>query len=227
MRTVAFCEFDEHAQRILRKHWPETQIYKDIRLLFANSITEKVDVITGGFPCQDLSTAGKKAGIEKGERSGLWGEMLRVICEIRPQFAVMENVSGLLIGERGAWMGKLLSDLASIGYDAQWHCISVADIGGGHERKRIWVVAYPNQIGWDVPEKIYNSISIQIRNCRTTRATTRLLTSIKSLQIPKILPNHRILDGLSDAVDRVERLGNTVHPKITEIIGRALMEARP
>jgi DNA (cytosine-5)-methyltransferase 1 len=97
-----------------------------------------IDVVCGGFPCQDISTAGKGAGIT-GERSGLWVEMCRVIGEVRPRYAIVENVAALL----GRGLDQVLGDLAEIGYDAEWHCIPAAAVGAPHRRDRIWIVAYP------------------------------------------------------------------------------------
>ena len=97
-----------------------------------------VSIVTGGFPCQDISDAGKRAGIT-GARSGLWREMARCIRVVRPQVALVENVAALL--HRG--MGKVLGDLARIGYDAQWVRVSAADTGAPHLRQRIWIAAYP------------------------------------------------------------------------------------
>lgn len=142
METVAFCEYDEHAQQVLKKHWPDVPIHKDIKELDANEYRGTVDVVCGGFPCQDLSTAGKQKGFS-GERSSLYGEMLRIIGECRPRFAIFENVTGLLTGESGRWFAQFLYDLASIGYDAEWHCISASYIGAPHHRDRVWVIAYP------------------------------------------------------------------------------------
>ena len=144
METIAFCEFDEHAQKVLRKHWPDVPIHSDVRSLNGHDYRGAVDVVTGGFPCQDLSTAGEKAGFS-GERSSLYIEMLRIISECRPQFAIFENVTGLLTGDSGRWFAKFLYDLAEIGFDAEWHCITASDIGAHHHRDRVWIVAYPNE----------------------------------------------------------------------------------
>ena len=144
METIAFCEFDEHAQKVLRKHWPDVPIHSDVRSLNGHDYRGTVDVVTGGFPCQDLSTAGEKAGFS-GERSSLYIEMLRIISECRPQFAIFENVTGLLTGDSGRWFAKFLYDLDEIGFDAEWHCITASDIGAHHHRDRVWIVAYPNE----------------------------------------------------------------------------------
>ena len=152
METVAFCEFDKHARKVLNKHWPEIPIHNDVRELDGKQYRGSVDVVCGGFPCQDLSQAGKQAGFS-GERSSLYREMLRIISECLPRYAIFENVTGLLTGESGRWFGQFLYDLASIGYDAEWHCISASFLGAPHHRDRVWVVAYPNAV--DGPKWFY------------------------------------------------------------------------
>ena len=144
METVAFCEFEPHAQEVLRKHWPDVPIHSDVRELDGKQYRGTVDVVCGGFPCQDLSTAGTQAGFS-GERSSLYREMLRIISECMPRYAVFENVTGLLTGESGRWFGQFLYDLAEIGFDAEWHCISASELGAHHHRDRVWIVAYPNE----------------------------------------------------------------------------------
>ena len=139
MTTVAFCEIEPYCRAVLRKHWPEVPIYEDIRTLTADVLERDgiaVDAICGGFPCQDLSHAGKRAGLE-GERSGLWGEYRRLIGELRPRFVIVENVPGLL----SLGMGTVLGDLAALGYDAVWDCIPASAIGARHRRDRVWIIA--------------------------------------------------------------------------------------
>jgi len=146
METVAFCEIEPFPQKVLKKHWPDVPIYNDVTKLtkeiLDNDGITGIDVICGGFPCQDISIAGNQAGIE-GKRSGLWGEMCRIISDIRPKYAIMENVSNLLAGDNGRWFGRVLGDLAEIGYDAEWHCIPASFIGAPHRRERVWIIAYP------------------------------------------------------------------------------------
>ena len=96
-----------------------------------------IDVICGGFPCQDISVAGKGAGIG-GERSGLWSEYARIIGEVRPRYVIVENVAALL----GRGLERVLGDLAALGYDAEWHCIPASAVGAPHRRDRVWIVAY-------------------------------------------------------------------------------------
>ena len=139
MRTVAFCEIEPYARRVLAKHWPGVPCYEDVRTLTADRLRAdgiSVDVICGGFPCQDISTAGKGAGIG-GERSGLWKEYARIVGELRPRFVIVENVSALL--SRG--LDVVLGDLAALGFDAEWHCIPASSVGAPHRRDRIWIVA--------------------------------------------------------------------------------------
>ena len=134
---AAMCEIDPYCRKVLRKHWPDVPIYEDVRELKGEDIPQ-VDVITGGFPCQDISHAGRGAGIS-GSRSGLWRDMARVIGLARPRYVIVENVAALL----GRGLDVVLSDLAALGYDAEWHCIPAAAVGAPHIRDRIWIVAYP------------------------------------------------------------------------------------
>lgn len=143
METVAFCEIDAKARLVLKKHWPKVPIYEDVSTLKGSDLHD-IDVICGGFPCQDISLAGRGAGLE-GERSGLWFQFHRLIKEIQPRYAVIENVSAL----RSRGLDQVLRSLAEIGYDAEWHCIPASAVGAPHRRDRIWIVAYPNQQrGW-------------------------------------------------------------------------------
>lgn len=142
-RTVAFCETDKYCRRVLRKHWPHVPIFGDIRELDAVGLFRagvRPRVLCGGFPCQDISTAGNRAGLA-GARSGLWREFARLIGELRPEYVLVENVSALL--HRG--LGEVLGDLAALGFDAEWHCIPAASLGAPHRRDRIWIVAYPQR----------------------------------------------------------------------------------
>jgi DNA (cytosine-5)-methyltransferase 1 len=136
-KTVWQVEIDPYCQKVLAKNFPEAERFGDVRECGSHNL-KPVDVICGGFPCQDISNAGKRAGIE-GERSGLWGEYARIISELRPKFVLVENVAALL----GRGMGRVLGDLAEIGYDGEWEIISAADVGAPHLRERVWIMAYP------------------------------------------------------------------------------------
>ena len=147
---VGFCEVEKYAQKVLQKNFPGVPIYDDITKLDGNRFKD-IDLLTGGFPCQDISVAGHGKGLidEKGNktRSGLWFEMHRIISEVRPRFALIENVPMLTL--RGGT--RVIADLTSIGYDCEWQIVGADDVGAWHRRKRIWIVAYPNNYGWDKP----------------------------------------------------------------------------
>jgi DNA (cytosine-5)-methyltransferase 1 len=159
IETVAFCEIEPFCQKVLSKHWPEVPIFDDVRELTAVTLRERgvsgVDIIAGGFPCQDISQAGHKAGID-GERSGLWSEIRRLTDDLRPRYVVVENVSALLI--RG--MGRVLGDLAASGYDAEWDCLPASAFGAPHRRDRLFLVAYPAS-GNDTRRKIFTRDKFQ------------------------------------------------------------------
>jgi DNA (cytosine-5)-methyltransferase 1 len=129
-------EIDDYAKKILKRHWPDVHRERDIRQCGRHNL-ERVDCIIGGFPCQDISYAGKGAGLE-GARSGLFFEAIRLVCELRPRAVVLENVAGLLT--RG--LDRVLGTLAEVGFDAEWHCIPAAAVGAPHIRDRVFVLAY-------------------------------------------------------------------------------------
>jgi DNA (cytosine-5)-methyltransferase 1 len=129
-------EIDDYATRVLEKHWPGIVRHRDVRDVGRHNLAP-VDLIAGGFPCQDISNAGKRAGIT-GDRSGLWSEFTRVVGELRPRYVLMENVSALL--RRG--IDTILGELAALGFDAEWHCIPAGAVGAPHRRDRIFIVAH-------------------------------------------------------------------------------------
>lgn len=140
-RTAWFVENNPYSQAVLRKHWPNTPIYDDVTTVdFAR--LPRIDVLTGGFPCQDISNAGKRAGIT-GSRSSLWKDYLRAISVLRPRIVFAENVAALT--QRG--LDVVLCDLAAVGYDAEWYCVPAAAVGAPHRRDRIIILAYPNNGG--------------------------------------------------------------------------------
>lgn len=148
-KTIWQVEQDQFCQSILTKHWPDAQLHNDVCTVGANNL-EPVDIICGGFPCQDLSIAGKQRGIYA-ERSGLWWEMHRIISELRPRVVVVENVPAILF--RG--MSEVLGSMADIGYDSEWTTISAAQFGAPHVRKRVFIVFYPStkpDEGWTVTD---------------------------------------------------------------------------
>jgi DNA (cytosine-5)-methyltransferase 1 len=137
--TVAFCEFNPKRRDDLRIAWPHVPIFEDVQTLMPD-VLGPIDVITGGFPCQDISTAGRKVGIG-GERTGLFSEIIRLAGALRPSVVIMENSADLLTGDRGGWAGHVFGELAKIGFDAEWHVIPAAGLGAPHQRERVWIIA--------------------------------------------------------------------------------------
>ena len=219
--TVAFCEIEKFPQKVLKKHWPDVPIYEDVReltneRLIANGIT--VDVITGGFPCQDLSVAGNQGGINA-ERSGLWSEIIRLASEIRPKYIIVENVANLLSGpaeKRGAWFGRVLSDLAQCGYDAEWQNIPAASLGAPHLRERVWIVAYPTQ------ERPIGGFQV-LRQERLQRELRRIFRKdgIFGKHNPRV---SYVDDGFPNGLDGHYAAGNSVIPEIPELIGNLILQ---
>lgn len=221
MKTVAFCEIEPFPRAVLKKHWPEVPCYEDVRTLTAERLASDgigpIDIICGGFPCQDLSSAGNQAGVGEGTRSGLFREIVRIAEELpgRKPYLLFENVSRLLSGPKeapGQWFGEFLWSLAEIGYDAEWFCISAASVGAPHERDRVWVVAYPNEAQLErggISRRVYEEHE-------------NLGDSCWGADKPGLV---RASDGVPNQSHRVGALGNSVVPKIPEMIGRAIMEA--
>lgn len=214
--TVAFCEIDKKAQKVLKKHWPDVTVFDDVKGVNAetlNAVGIRPDVITGGFPCQDISTAGKGAGLA-GERSGLWFEMLRIIQETKPQYAIIENVSAL----RSRGLEVVLGGLAEIGYDAEWHCIPAFAIGAPHkQRDRIWIVAYPQcerrRGGFNQRENaVYADPCCKIELTRADRSWWSVEPGLG-----------RLVDGFPGRLDRLKQLGNAVIPQFPTLIGKAIL----
>jgi len=140
-KTIWQCEKDKYCRSILKKHWPLAKMYTDIRDMNTDEV-EKPDIICGGFPCQDISVAGKGEGIYA-KKSGLWWQMFGIISDLRPRIAVLENVPAITF--RGG--REVLGSFASIGYDAEWTIISARQFGAPHLRRRWFLVAYSCSIG--------------------------------------------------------------------------------
>jgi DNA (cytosine-5)-methyltransferase 1 len=136
LRTVWQVECDRYARNVLWRHWPLVPKYEDVCAVGAAHLCP-VDVICGGFPCQGISDAGLRLGLDD-PRSGLWREFARVVRELRPRYVFVENVAALRV--RG--LGRVLGDLAEIGYDAEWDCVRAADVGAPHLRNRLFLLAY-------------------------------------------------------------------------------------
>lgn len=154
LEIVGFCEREPFCQKVLQKNFPGVPIHNDITELDGSEF-EDIDLLTGGFPCQDISVAGTGKGIVDGKRSSLWFEMQRIISRVRPKFAVIENVPALTY--RGGV--EVIRSLAESGYDAEWQIISAKQIGARHLRKRIWIVAKAS-------ETVSNTESERLSRCR-------------------------------------------------------------
>jgi DNA (cytosine-5)-methyltransferase 1 len=138
MEVVWQCEIDSYCRKVLAKHWPDVHCYEDVRTL--DDTTPKVDIICGGFPCQPVSHAGRRKGMQ--DDRWLWPEFVRVIRAVRPRWVLAENVPGLLSIETGRLFGGVLRDLAESGYDAEWDCIPAAALGAPHIRERVFLIAH-------------------------------------------------------------------------------------
>lgn len=200
--TVWQVEQSEYCRAVLAKHWPDATRYDDVRTVGRSNLAS-VDVVCGGFPCQDVSHAGKREGIG-GARSGLWSEYARIVRELRPHYVVVENVTGLL--DRG--FGVVLGDLAALGYDAEWSVLSACAVGAPHTRERVFVVAYPSGVG---PR--------QLR--RGERASGR--SPQRNLRWATLEPPcERVADGVPLRLERLTALGNAVVPDVAEVVGRLI-----
>lgn len=204
MEIVWQVEIDPYATKVLEKHWPNVTRFRDVRECGAHNLPP-VDLIVGGFPCQDVSLAGARAGIT-GTRSGLWKEYSRIIRELRPRFILVENVPGLLSGG----MGEVLGDLAESGYDAEWDCIPACSVSGGaHCRDRVWIVAHT-----------YG------RLCIMEGRPQGMAEEGKGTWFERSDPSEflGVVDGLPSRVDRLRCLGNAVVPQVAEWLGRRILE---
>jgi len=219
METIAFCEIEPYPRKVLEKHWPNTPIFKDVRKLDGKQFKGTVDVVCGGFPCQDLSYAGKQKGI-KASRSGLYSEMLRIISECGPKYSIFENVTELIRGGDGRWFAQFLYDLAEIGQDAEWHCISASELGAAHHRDRVWIIAYPhgtNREGLHF-QKPLRTYSEKSRGRQHSRAVDACLPAD---DYARLRPD---FNDVSEQMGELKGYGNAVVPQIPELIGRAIME---
>jgi len=264
MKTVAFCEQDQKCQKVLQKNWPNVPVFNDVKNLCTKSYREetiwkhledKIDVICGGFPCQDVSVAGNQKGLideetNKKTRSGLWFEFKRIIKEIKPRYAIIENVANL----RSEGLATVIKDLWSIGYDCEWHIISARSVGAPHLRERVWIIAYANDSGRRKHlRRKSESSEISSSELRSSGHSGKESSNPNNIRLWKPFASEEeksewwakatscfshwkeaesivcgMDDGLSRGVDRsrrvrIKQLGNSVVPQIPELIGRHLM----
>ena len=247
MNVIWQSEIDPYACRVLKKHWPEVPNHGDIKQIDWSRV-ERPAVICGGYPCQPFSTAGNRKGEE--DPRHLWPWVRQAISELRPRYAILENVRGhLSLGGT-----TVIADLAAIGYDAEWRIVSAASVGAAHRRDRIIIVAYPNDAGphsaqvnpaetgqyaqrglGGCGQDVANTQSSVKRNseshgvCTVYGQATELgkqgwdSRSISSWweTEPDV---GRVADGVPSRVDRLRGLGNAVVPQVAEVIGRLVIE---
>lgn len=205
IETVAQVENDEWCLRVLEKNFPNAKRFTDIRKFNGKPYRDKIDILTGGFPCQPFSFAGKRKG--KKDLRFLWPEMLRVIREIRPRFVVGENVPGII----GMALDKVLSDLEALGYTTETFVIPACAKNAPHRRDRVWVVAYSNSTG---RKKQYASSFSEKKRKHSGVSTPRRADWTDKSRLG------RISHGVSRRVDRIKGLGNAIVPQIAaEIFG--------
>jgi len=243
--TVAFCEYDEHAQKVLRKHWPDTEIIKDIRELAddADRFRGMVDIITGGYPCQPFSKAGQRRG-DKDDRH-LWPEMLRVIQAVRPTWVIGENVAGHI----SLGLDTVLSDLEGEGYQARCFVIPAVAADAPHRRDRCWIVAYSGGGRHRVEEeKIFaggdGTFPSSAKARDVANADSQRLQGVgqkrgnegsaglrsgearrqKSFWEPEPAVG-RVVNGVPSRVHRLKQLGNSIVPQVAARILYAIKEA--
>jgi DNA (cytosine-5)-methyltransferase 1 len=245
MRVDWQVELDPYCRAVLARHFPDAARYEDVREIGIDNL-DPVDLVCGGFPCQDLSSAGRGAGID-GARSGLWSEFARIVRELRPGYVVVENVPALLTGKGKRWdrgpIGRVLGDLAEARYDAEWACLSAGEFGAPHLRKRVWIVAYPAR---DAEAGAAAESGSERQRARAGGQQSRALADAdgagrseqrcpESASSPK--PSleldrwwaaepgvGRVADGVPRRVDRLAALGNALIPQIAEWIGRRILE---
>lgn len=210
-------EIDEYCRRVLERHFPRAERFGDIRECGIANL-RPVSILCGGFPCQDISTAGQRAGIN-GEKSGLWKEMLRVIRELRPEYVIVENVSALLF--RG--METVLGDLADSGYDAEWDRIPACAIGAPHIRERIWIVAYPHS---DRERCILGGFCEHSSHDESPNESLSQFAALaKSEWNWSAQPCMAgVADGVPEYMDRYAHLGNAVVPQIAQWIAERIKQ---
>lgn len=236
--TVWQVEQNPYCLAVLKKHWPNVERYTDVKEVGSHNLT-KVDLICGGFPCQDVSSAGKGAGIAVGTRSGLWFEFRRIIGELRPRFVVVENVAS---GAR-RWLPTVRRDLHMLGYDSKALGISARDVGAPHLRRRVFIVAYPDgqwelqsegsveelgrRVGDGGKESVFDTNSIGFQDTQERHRSSRFVGGTNTPHNWEWATEPPICggdNGIPARVDRLRALGNAVVPQCAEIVGKVILD---
>lgn len=231
-RTICAVEFDPHARAKLLDRQRDGLLHKfpiwdDVRTFDGTPWRGRVDVLSGGFPCQDISSASStRTGLD-GERSGLWSEMARIIGAVRPRHVLVENSPMLLV--RG--IGRVLGDLASLGYDARWGVLGACHAGLPHNRLRIWIVADDHaQRGESLPRRPSQVERDLARYIPPEPQIDRILAWLEAEgkqctdKAEDCLPSYlcRVDDGVADGVDRLSRVGNGQSAPVVKLVWRLL-----
>lgn len=223
METIAFCEIDPFCRRILRKHWPRITIHNNIKKLDGRDYEGRIDLVCGGFPCQPFSQAGKQAGA--GDDRFIWPEMYRVIKEAKPNWVLGENVSGLVNLELDA----MLSDLEEADYTPRAFIIPACGVDAPHKRNRTWVVAHRNNSRQRTGQGEGGSSGESEEGDHARGSNTALPHERQYNPSPAIWGDEprvpRISDGVSNRMDRIRSLGNSVVPQIVEHLGKLILIA--
>lgn len=222
--TVAFCEIDKYAQRVLRANWPDVPVFDDVTKLKGSDVGS-VDLITGGFPCQDVSSAGKQLGTIDGDRSSLFGEIIRIATEVREirgelPWLLMENVGNLIRGGDGFWFAAVMHGLAEVGYDAEWHILPASYIGACHRRERVWIIAYPGKEQREQcqREPIFRQSYIPDEPARGIARWSRR----SDIPQPRTVRRN---DGIPNLAHRIGLMGNAIVPQVAACFMRAIKDA--
>jgi DNA (cytosine-5)-methyltransferase 1 len=230
IETAWFSEVDDYASKVLAKNFNGTPNHGDITQIKGETV-EPIDILCGGFPCTDISLAGKGAGLD-GKQSGLWFEYLRLIDELRPKYILAENVSAL----RSRGLDRVLLSLHEIGYDAEWHCIPASAVGAPHQRDRIWIIAYPEGTHQDgiVGDAFRERLEGYARNGgpsgRQTSARSAASTGLSCgtdtagwwASEPGV---GRVVANVPNRVDRLRCLGNAIVPAVAFALFQEILEA--
>lgn len=228
--TVGQCEWADYPTRVLEKHWADVPKWRDVRDVTRDALAKKsieeITVLSGGFPCQPHSLAGNRMA-DRDERD-LWGEFARVIREVMPRWVVAENVYGLLSSDNGRFFGRVLRDLAQMGYDASWGVLSAFAAGAAHERERVFIVAHSNSERWlgvgkDEPGRSAHWVEKDYEEIQPNKILGLYANAERLLSHP-VSGVCRNDDGISEGLDRFKCVGNAVSPQQAYPIFAAIAE---
>lgn len=223
--NLLHCEIEEYPRKILKQNYPKSESHTDIRSFDGRPYRGAVDVVSGGWPCQDNSKAkqwGKgQLGLE-GERSGLLFELCRVVREMGPGYLVTENVPDILTINGGRDFNRILCELAAMGYNATWGVLRASDIGAPHHRARLYMVAYTHGIRFPPLVSVWRDVRKKI--ITGTRVLAGATVSVGGTWRESESVFLRMDDGIPDRAHRIKALGNSVVPEIPYHIFKAIQE---